>query len=110
MDQAGLGGHTVCHQHPLPAHSSGTFSWVVSSVDYFVLVLIFATLAGGRGPNGIHTRGEPIGFHPFAEGNRRYLFQRLFCCSESSPLAWHYLLPFICGIVTGFLTKSWLAE
>ena len=77
MDQAGLDGHTVCHQNPLPAHSSRTFSWVFSSVDSFVLVLIliFATLAGGQGSNGIRTRGEPIGFHPFTEGNRRNYYR-----------------------------------
>ena len=30
---------------------------------------------------------------------------RIFCFSESSPLAWYHLLTFLCGTVTGFLTK-----
>src|SRR5260370_13798374 len=38
-------------------------------------------------------------------GKSAALLLKILCSSESSPVAWHYLLPFICGIVTGFLRK-----
>src|SRR6266567_4210410 len=46
---------------------------------------------------------------PLYRGRSAELLQETLCLSESSPLAWYDLLPFICGTVTGFLTKSWLA-
>src|SRR6266699_4077305 len=44
MKQADLDGHTVCLQDPLPAHTSRTFSWVVSSVDSFDGMALSTTL------------------------------------------------------------------
>ena len=47
---------------------------------------------------------------PLYRGRSAELLQETLCLSESSPLAWYHLLPFICGTVTGFPAKVDLSQ
>ena len=75
-----------------------------------ILVLTFATLAGGQSSNRIPTRGESIGFYPFTEENRRYHYR------ESSDFLnlrrWHGIIyyPLSAEPLQAFLAKVDLSQ
>src|SRR6266516_8138421 len=75
-----------------------------------MLVLTFATLASGQGPNRLRTRRESIGLHLFTEENRRHYFR------ESSDFLdlrrWHGTIyyPLSVELLQGFPAKVALSQ